>query len=526
MKLNLEKAFDSIIKDDRKGDNPIPDPLRFSYFSLNKKEILKEIYKKIENGKYEVKSLLTIDVPKGNFTIRPMARPEIQDWIIYQAIIDYLISKIINKVSKRTFSILNFKKPKKKIDAWKKFEENNYLLFKSGYCFVVSTDISGYFENIDLNELRKKLINYVNQNDKEAKDIINFLFNNILMPWSFGRIKGFGLPQGPTASSFLGDVYLDNVDREMEIEKGYFRYMDDIRIWCKSEIEAKKSLIKIIKSLRKYKLNINSKKTKILKNEEIEKELFDSKKPILDSIQAAFDSKNLERIKAVTPILINDIFKGGFSDKNPFNKRHINFAIFRLSVLKMSGINFNEKNVVDLILKNFINKPEHANNFCSFLVLYPKEKIIINSLIKFLFSKNNIYEWQELHVLRALLEMQIEVNKELLKKFYKKFQDKNKHWANRSLYCLLVGKYGENTDRELLIDDFDTVEIDELRKNIILSVQELGIASRNDFYSKAIKKIWPEIFVKYVKNLKQPMYFRKYDRIKIESFEENRIRYL
>ena len=29
MKLDLDKAFNSILKDDKRGDNPIPDPLRF-----------------------------------------------------------------------------------------------------------------------------------------------------------------------------------------------------------------------------------------------------------------------------------------------------------------------------------------------------------------------------------------------------------------------------------------------------------------------------------------------------------------
>jgi hypothetical protein len=523
MKLDLEKALNSILKDDRRGNNPIPDPLRFSYVSLDKKEILGEIYKNIQNEKYKPKPLLTIDVPKGNFTIRPMARPEIQDWIIFQALVDYLIPKIINRISRRTFSILNFKNPKRRIDPWKKFDERNRQYYNSGYYYVVSTDISGYFEHIDLSELRKKLINYINSNDKEAKEVIDFLFYNLLLPWSTGRVGGFGLPQGPTASTFLGDVYLDNIDREMEVEKGYFRYMDDIRIWCKSEIEAKKALIKFIKSLRKYKLNINAKKTKILKHKEIEKELFDPKKYILDSIQNAFESKNVSKIQAIIPILTQDLFKGAFSDKNSFDKRHIKFCVFRLSVLKMSGFDFDEKTVIDLMLENFINKPQHADDFCSFLALYPRNKKIVDFLLDFLFSKNNIYEWQELHLLRALLEMQVTINKDILKKLYRRFQDKNRHWANRALYCLLIGKYGDNNDRELLTDEFDFAEFDELRKNIILSVQELGIASRNDFYKKAEKKIWPEIFVKYVKNLKQPMYFRPYERVKIENFEDAEI---
>jgi len=518
MKLDLDKALNSILKDDKRGDNPIPDPLRFSYFALNKKELLQNFTKKLQNRDYLTRSLLTIDVPKDNFTIRPMARPEIQDWIIYQSLIDYLVPKIVPRISKRSFSIINFKNPRRRIHAWQKFDEKDRNLYKSGYKYVVVTDISGYFENIDLEELRNKLINHIINTDIEAKKVIDFLYNDFLVPWSSGRVYNFGLPQGPTASAFLGDLYLDNVDREMEDEQGYFRYMDDIRIFCKGEIEAKKSLVKLIKALRKYKLNINAKKTRILQENEIDKELFDPKKPILDSIQSAFESRNYAKIQAVIPILI-DVLQGGFSDKNPFSKRHINFAIFRISILKASGLDFNEKLVIDLIIKNFVAKPQHADDFCSFLALFPQNKKVVEFLKSFLFSKENIYEWQEMHILRALLEMRVNIDRNLLKTFLNRFKDKNNHWAIRSLYGLLIGSYGKNTDRELLIDEFDSTELDELRKNIILAVQQLGIASRNKFYQKAQRKIWPTSFVRYVKDLKQPMYFRPYDRIRIETFE-------
>jgi len=522
MKLDLDKAFNSILKDDKRGDNPIPDPLRFSYFTLNKKELLQDLTKKLQNSNYSVKSLLTIDVPKDNFTIRPMARPEIQDWVIYQSLIDYLVPKIAPKISKRSFSIINFRNPRRRIYAWQKFDERNRNLYKAGYKYVVVTDISGYFENIDLEELRNKLINYITSTDIEAKRVIDFLYNNFLVPWSSGRVYNFGLPQGPTASTFLGDLYLDNVDREMEEERGYFRYMDDIRIFCKGEIEAKKSLMKLIKALRKYKLNINAKKTRILRNNEIEKELFDPKKPILDSIQSAFESKNYAKIQVVIPILI-DILQGGFSDKNPFSKRHINFAIFRISMLKASGLDFDEKLVVNLICRNFVDRPQHADDFCSFLALFPRNKNIVEFLKNFLLSKENIYEWQEMHVLRALLEMRPNIDRNLLKKFLIRFKNKNNHWAIRSLYGLFIGKYGKNTDRELIIDEFDYAELDELRKNITLAVQQLGVASRSKFYKKAQRKIWPSSFVRYVKDLKQPMYFRPYDRIRIETFEAKEI---
>ena len=519
MNFNYQKALEEILKDDARGSNPIPDPLRFSYLSFCKKEILDTIEKLVSSGAYVPKPLLNIDVPKPNFTIRPMARPEINDWIVYQSIIDYIAPLITKKVSNRSYSIKNFKNPKRKIDAWKSFDDKSRELYETGYKFAVVTDISGYYENIDLDELRKKLINYAS-GDKYFEKIINFLYNNFLIRWSGLRVKNFGLPQGPSASSLLGDLYLDNIDREMEGLKKcyYFRYMDDIRIFCKTEIDAKLALIEIIKSLRKYKLNINAKKTKILEGASIEKELFDPKKPLLDAVQEAIDSRDLKKIDAVAPILV-DIFNGGFDENNNFDKRHIGYSIFRLSILKTSGIDFDEDCVVDLILSNFTKKPQHAAAFCSFLSLFPNNENIQKFMINFVNSKENIYEQQFMHVLRSLLEIRISLPKRIIKRFIEIFKDKNNHWAIRSLCALLIGKCGIQQDKELLVDGFSAFDQNELKQNIILSVQELGTASKNDFFSSISKNdIDMKEYINYIKGLSAPMYFRPYDKVKIDNF--------
>lgn len=524
MNLNIDLAFSSILKEDRKGENPIPDPLRFSYILANKDELFKEINKKISEGDYGVRPLLTIDVPKPNFTIRPMARPEIEDWITYQAMIDYLSPKISKKISKRSYSILRFKSSESSIDGWKQWDEKSRALYESGNKYVVVADISGYFENIDLKKLKEKLINYFENTDRESQEIINFLYNKLLTKWSTGRVENFGLPQGPRASIFLGDVYLDTVDREMESFKGYLRYMDDVRIFCKSEFEAKKALLQIIRSLRNYKLNINAKKTKILLPSDGVRSLFDKEKPTLDSIQSAIDSKNEYRIKALIPVMEN-LFMGGFDSNNYFDQRHLRFCLFRYNIFKSSGISFNEKLIVDKIINNFVDNPQDAKLFCDFLVLFPNDNKIHEFLIKFIFSRDNIYEWQELHVLKCLLQFNLRPNKNIVNKFYRKFKNKNLHWSVRSLYCLLVGRYGTQQDRELLSDQFNSAENIEIKKAILLSTQKLGVASRNNFYSRVANQIWPNTYSNYLKGMNSEIYIIPTEKIilenlNIQDFEE------
>ncbi len=514
MKRNIEESILKILKEDQRGNNPIPDPLRFSYLHSKKDSNAEEIIKMIADSEYVAKELYRIDVPKENFTIRPMARPEVRDWVIYQFITDEIMKNTIDKLSNRSYSVRNFKNKSSKINAWKQFDEDSSTLFKKGFVFCVTTDISGYFENINLIELRSKIYNHI-PDDEKLKASIDLLFNKILYKWSAGRLKNFGLPQGPQASSYLGDLYLDNVDQSMEHIEGYIRYMDDIHIFCKTEIEAKISLIKLIKELRKYKLNINAKKTRILKQQEV-MSLFDDNREILNIIQNIIDTRNKTKIKTIVPVLKN-LFVNAFDKNNRFGDRHIKFALFRLSIIKNSGIDIDCSTIVNKIMEEFHNKPHLGQIFCEFLVQFPESKVR-EFFINYIKADDRIYEWQELHVLRGLLETANSFNEESLDLFVDRFKDRNNHWAIRSLYALLLGKYGNNTRREIVKDFFYEESNDELKKNLAISLQELGLASRNDFYNECQKEIWPEFFIKFLKDLKSVMYFWPYEKIKIENF--------
>jgi hypothetical protein len=509
------KAIDNILKEDKRGNNPIPDPLRFSYIYPHKEQVASEIDKIInEKSDYTAKEILRIDVPKENFTIRPMARPSLIDWVIYQYIVNSISPFITDNISSRSYSIKNFKNPKRKIDPWKDFEGNSLKFCKSGYKFCVVTDISGYFENINLEELRSKIFNYVPDSKEDIKLLVNILFNKFLYRWSMGRLKHFGLPQGPQASSYLGDIYLDHIDKSMEKFDGYFRYMDDIRIFCKTKKDSRIALIELIRELRKYKLNINSKKTRILEDREIYN-IFDEDREFLNIIQDAFDSKNKTKIRTVLPIMYT-LLKNAFAEDSKFSTRHIRFTLFRFSLAKNSGIDYDYESIINLIIRNFSDKPHLSDLFCEFLVKFPQVRVK-QFLHKFLFSEENIYEWQELYILRSLLEISDSFGDEDFDFFISRMGDKNMHWALRSLYALLIGKYASNTRREQIKDIFFNDNNDELRKNIILSTQELGTASRNEFYNDSKDEIWPDFFIKYVKGLKSPMYFWPYENIRIED---------
>ena len=527
MALDFNKALKKMEYEESRGNNPIPDILGFSYikgvFGRDFSSKLEDILTNYINRTIVPKPLLKIDVPKSNFTIRPMARPETKDWLIYEAIIDYLSKKILKsgQICERSFSVLSFKECNAKgAGPWLEFNKKARDLYEEGYKHVVVTDLTGYYENINLGELRKRIIDYLN-GDTGSKDFTTVLFR-LLEKWSDTRIPGHGLPQGPPASAFLADIFLDHVDRKMEKYGHYFRYMDDIRIFCKKEIDAKLALKGFTIALRDLNLNINAKKTDILCGKEIGKKLFNPKKSILDLIVGIMKSGDKKLIEEhVVPALIKlveDAFAGG-----PFEGTHLNFALPMLSNLHNSDFVFDTDGVIKLIESNFVSKPHHAGLFLNFLSMFPEKENIVKSLILFLRSENNIYEWQELRILQTLLKFNVGINRREIDFFMESAKDSNKHYAVRAFYFLLVGKFGNNRDRGVIVDFYSHLSEPESYTKIavILAVQEL--VSCSDFYSQ-IKRSGGDDdicrFVDYVKSLKKPLYYLERPKPKIETFEE------
>jgi hypothetical protein len=527
MKLDFDIALKKVISEELRGNNPVPDILGFlqlkHLFKPNFSSELEGLFKNYEEGTSNPESLLRIDVPKANFTIRPMARPSVKDWLIYESLIVSLSKEILkrNEICKRSFSILNFKtKEEKGTNNWLKFDDFSREFYADGYKYCVTADLTGYYENIYLEELRKRIINYLENNEGTEKSI-KVLFN-LLRMWSDERIPGYGLPQGPPASSFLADIFLDYVDRKMEKYEGYFRYMDDIRIFCKREIDAKVALKELIVALRSVKLNINAKKTAILKDKEIEERLFDPHKSLLNMIEAIMESGDKKLIEEVVIPPLLKLFADAFSD-DPFEKTHLTFSLYRLSILHNSGFEFDTKNIIEIIKHNFISKPHHAGLCCDFLSLFPKDEEIVRFLLSFLKSEDNIYEWQGLKVLRTLLKYNVEIDRPDINIFLESAQNSNKHYAVRAFYFLLCGKYGNNRDRELIVDSYDNLREIYTKLAVILAVQELGFASRNDFYSRVKRSENNDDinkFIDYVKSLQKPIYYLLTERPKIETYKK------
>lgn len=127
--------------------------------------------------------------------------------------------------------------------------------------YVLLIDIKKYFESIDHEVLKKLIAPKIASETAEVVDLIHYIIDH-----SSHSDKGLNL--GSEAPQILAVYYLNPIDQFVKVVKGikyYGRYMDDIFVIAKTKAELKSLLAEIEAKLSELRLNVNKKKTHIVK---------------------------------------------------------------------------------------------------------------------------------------------------------------------------------------------------------------------------------------------------------------------
>jgi retron-type reverse transcriptase len=158
---------------------------------------------------------------------------------------------------------------------WKAFHDAGKAAVEE-FKYVAVTDITAFFENISLGLLREQIKEILGVDD-EKRELVDRLFS-LLEYWAWnpkGNLpKGMGLPQGNDVSSFLSNVYLLRLDKEMlaiasSQPNKYIRYIDDLKLFTRNRPEAQRALVASERVLRELNLHTQSAKTRIEKSASI-----------------------------------------------------------------------------------------------------------------------------------------------------------------------------------------------------------------------------------------------------------------
>ena len=429
-------------------NNFICNDLEINSFAQDLDNRIHELLYRLRNNIFIPKPIITVEVPKTSLAIRFGSVISFEDSVILHAIL-YLIAPIIDRqISSSVYSyrvkekytrsdeifkesnqynipILNIAKYpylkaqtiSNQIDPldpwyanWPEFDRESRKAFdEEGFSFMAVTDIVSYFDNIQLSILRDVLSSFLPQEHK----IINLLLT-ILEHWvchtHFGTATDRGIPQGNQVSSFLGNIFLKDLDQEFDslCQKHpvkYFRYMDDIRIFTKTEEDARLSLLKMNRALRKLHLNIQSSKTKILREypkKEISKSLIDDR---LDSLNIILGEKEPFRYREKVKEIVSRASKYGeepiLKKRTPVALSAINSRLFRRWAsfcLKFAFSDYISRLEKEIQLNP---DPRITKLAVRTIKVFPQKKSFVLHILKFIQSNINVFPQQEAELLKG-----------------------------------------------------------------------------------------------------------------------------
>lgn len=369
---------------------------------------------RVANG-YAPSPCPVLPVPKGNWQVRPGAHLRLEDELVYNALVGSFLDDLIRALGPAqgdpdvAYQLAD--RPdrvawvKRGVPIWKEWRERSKLRIIKGTEFVVFSDISAFYENVDLKRLISDLRALGLGGESEQ------LLANCLNRWAEPR--GKGIPQGYSASDILAKAYLSSIDSNLQREGfNHLRYVDDIRIFCRDSLEAKRALLVLSELARTRGLNLQSAKTEVLRAdralhrvdgvtqiiENLNDELLAEIEVVVD--ESYWAMSEMEKLAATDPeappaVLLDRAFESHFVDPaaDGFNKSLFHFLLTRLGVV-------NSRHAVEYCLNLLPKKPEETPQILHYLGKVGLEDADHRRILQFLASPECIYEYQVFLILR------------------------------------------------------------------------------------------------------------------------------
>ena len=223
------------------------------YFALHGEEIKEAI----RNRRYKPSPVREVYIPKPNGGKRKLGIPTSVDRVIQQAILQVVSPLVDERFSNSSYG---FRPNRSAQQAILKALE----LFNDGHDYIVDIDLAKFFDNVPHDRLMSKVHAFINEGDIESL-ILKYLKSGSMSLNEFNPSE-IGTPQGGPLSPLLSNIYLDELDKELESRGlSFCRYADDCIILVKSHLAAKRVMKSILTFLeRKMKLKVNATKSKIV----------------------------------------------------------------------------------------------------------------------------------------------------------------------------------------------------------------------------------------------------------------------
>ena len=223
-------------------------------------EHIKQLHKDLAARVWQPHHATRLYLPKPSGLQRPLSLLDIEDQIVLQATANMFAKKLYKtrrKVELETVFSNKLSTPRDSIffvERWQTtylaFQSKCTDLFKEGYRWSAHFDLSAFYDTISHDLLLANVSRHAS-NFETVEAVRGWL-----QKWSAETAKtmtGHGIPQGPIASDFLAEAFFLPIDVRLQKRPfPYLRYVDDIRLFGRTENEVREAVILLEQECREH----------------------------------------------------------------------------------------------------------------------------------------------------------------------------------------------------------------------------------------------------------------------------------
>lgn len=499
--LDLELAWRRV-KADMGGLHFVRHPFEARLAEVDLPVWLSSLRDEIAADHYHPGTQTIIDIPKARGAVRPGSLLSLRDCVVYYACVGACLHGVISQV--RWAYPIDFSHrlthdpslPKwivSQFNGWTMFREKSLARLEEGYSYLVSADIASYYENIDIATLIY---------DLRAAGIppqVVSLLSVCLNRWSEAMVAGRSIPQGYSASDILAKLYLNSVDHNL-VATGYshFRYVDDVRIFCRSLPEARRALIEVSSLLRGRGLQLATEKLEVHRADSasrwiagISPIIHTVQSNLIDQVVAVFgldtpylDIWEVDEIVSANPDsapldLIRETYQSYFIDTSAkFNKTLFRYLLKRLGSAR-------DDFAIENCIVQFERSPQETRAILRYVSAVSAEPVFEGFLARYFTSDRATYEFQLYEALEWYFASKRRPGEAMLDVVRSAAFDDARPLYAKAVARALLGVHGVQGDLERLQATYTRAGGDLEKAELMCAVKRMELGRRNAFLSRA-----------------------------------------